>query len=113
MKIYYNPKCSTCRKTLAIINDKGHEPEIIKYLDDPLDISELKELFASLKLDSAMPMVRVKEEAFKDAGLSDDSSNYELLEAIAKYPRLLQRPIVVTDKGARICRPPEIVEKIL
>ncbi len=113
MKIYYNPKCSTCVKTLAIINHNGIDPEIIKYLDNPLTLSELQKLFASLGLDSALPMVRVKDDIFKNSDLNENSSNNELLSLIANNPKLLQRPIVVTKNGALICRPPESVEGLL
>ena len=113
MKIYYNPKCSTCVKTLAIVNDKGIEPEIIKYLDNPLSLGDLQELFITLKIESAIAMVRVKDDIFKSSGLNDNSSNDELLGLIASNPKLLQRPIVASSKGALICRPPESVEDLL
>ena len=113
IKIYHNPRCSKSRQALAILQDKGVEPEVIEYLNNPLSNNEATELFETLELDSALPMVRIKEAEFKEAGLSKTSSNGELLAAIAKYPKLLERPIVVTDKGARICRPPELVEDII
>lgn len=111
--IYHNPRCSKSRQTLEIIRDRGIEPEIIEYLDGSLGLAELEILFGLLDLESALDIMRVKEPEFKEAGLSKDSRNEELLAAIAQYPKFLERPIVVTDKGASLCRPPELVEEIL
>lgn len=111
--IYHNPRCSKSRETLEIIRAKGIEPEIIDYLDVLLSLAELEMLFGLLGLESAIQMIRPKEPEFKQAGLSKESNDEEILAAVAMYPKLLERPIVVTDKGARICRPPELVEDIL
>ncbi len=113
VKIYHNPRCSKSRQTLDIIRNKGVEPEIVEYLKDAPSVDDVQALFKTLELDSALPMVRVKEDEFAQTGLSKDSDNDALLQGIADYPKLLERPIVVTDKGARICRPPELVEEIL
>ncbi|PCJ98615.1 MAG: arsenate reductase (glutaredoxin) [Zetaproteobacteria bacterium] len=112
-RIYHNPHCSKSRQALDIIRDHGIEPEIIEYLDGSLGLVELEILFGLLDLDSALDMMRIKEPDFKEAGLTKDSSNEELLAGIAQYPKLLERPIVVTDKGACIGRPPELVEEII
>ena len=106
--IYHNQRCSKSRQALEIIRGKGIEPEIIDYLNNPLDLAGLKELYTALKLDSALPMIRLKE-----SELTKDSSNDEILAAIAAHPKLLERPIVVTNGGVRICRPPELVEEII
>ena len=111
--IYHNPRCSKSRQALELIRAKGVEPEIILYLEEPLSLDSLETLYVRLGLNSAWPMVRTKEPEFKEAGLDKDSRNEDLLAALAQYPKLLERPIVVTDKGARICRPPELVEEIL
>lgn len=111
--IYHNPRCSKSRQTLEIIQGKGIEPTIIDYIRNSPDLSELKELFEKLKIVSVLSMVRIKEQEFKDSNLNKDSSNDELLSILAEHPRLLERPIVVTYKGACICRPPELVEDIL
>ena len=111
--IYHNPRCSKSRQTLEIIRGKGIEPEIIEYLDGSLGLAELEILFDLLDLGSALDMMRVKEPEFKEAGLTKDSSNEELLAVITQHPKLLERPIVITDKGARLCRPPELVKDIL
>ena len=107
--IYHNPRCSKSRQALEIIRGKGIDPEIITYLDNPLSLEQLQELFSALKIDSALPMLRLKE-----SELGKDSSNNEILNAIAANPKLLERPIVVSDKGARIGRPTaDVIEDIL
>lgn len=111
--IYHNPRCSKSRQTLEVLRDKGIEPEVIDYINNGSQLSEIKILFKLLNLDSALPMIRINETEFKDSGLSKDSSNEELFDALVQYPKLLERPIVITDKGARICRPPELVHEIL
>lgn len=111
--IYHNPRCSKSRQTLEIIHEHGVEPEIIEYLDGSLGLAELEIIFGLLGLDSTLEMMRIKEPEFKEAGLTKDTSNEELIAGIAQYPKLLERPIVVTDKGARLCRPPELVAEIL
>ena len=111
--IYHNPRCSKSRQTLEIIRDKGFDPNIIEYLKDAPSLDDVQSLFKALELDSALPMVRVKESEFAQAGLSKDSDNDTLLQGIANFPKILERPVVVTDKGVRICRPPETVLEIL
>lgn len=113
VKIYHNPRCMKSRQALEIIQNKGFDPEIIEYLKEPLSLAELEILYALLELDSPLDMIRTKEPEFKEADISKDSSNEEMIAAITRFPKLLERPIVVTDKGARICRPPELVEEIL
>lgn len=111
--IYHNPRCSKSRQALELLRQNGIEPDIIEYLKTPLTLTELQDLYAALNLDSVLPMVRTKEADFKTAALSKDSSNEDLLAALVHYPKLLERPVVVTEKGARICRPPEKVKEIL
>ncbi len=111
--IYHNPRCSKSRQTLEIIRGHDIEPEIIEYLNSSLDIEGLEKILNLLGFDSALKMMRVKEPEFKEAELHKDSNNEDLISGIAKYPRLLERPIVVTDKGALICRPPALVKDIL
>ena len=111
--IYHNPRCSKSLQTLEIIREHGVEPEVIEYLDGSLGLAELEILFGLLDLKSALDIMRIKEPEFKEAGLTKDSSNEELLAGITQHPKLLERPIVVTDKGASLCRPPELVKDIL
>jgi len=109
--IYHNPKCSNSRGALAIIREAGHEPTIIEYLQTPLHSDDIRALLATM---NAKPrdIIRVKESVFAELHL-DSASNDKLIDAIAAHPILLNRPIVVTDKGARLCRPPELVRELL
>nr|WP_120491258.1 arsenate reductase (glutaredoxin) [Corynebacterium lactis] len=111
-KIYHNPRCSKSRQALAALRDAGTEPEIIKYLDNPPTKEELSSLIdaAGLRIIDA---VRTKEAEFKELGLSKDSSDDELLDAMVSHPRLIERPFVVTDKGVRMARPTEAIDDIL
>tara|TARA_B100001989_G_C24540655_1_gene467368 strand:+ start:895 stop:1239 length:345 start_codon:yes stop_codon:yes gene_type:complete len=113
IKIYHNPRCSKSRQSLDLIHEIGHEPEVILYLETKPDYRELSGIFEKLGLQSALDMTRTKEPEFKEASLSKDSRNEDILKAIAQHPKLLERPIVITDKGARIGRPPENVKEIL
>jgi len=111
--IYHNPKCSTSRTALEIIRAKGIEPTVIDYLKTPLTKAELKALIAKLGV-TAKDVVRWKEkDIVVEAGINEDSSEAKLLEAMAKYPILVNRPIVVTEKGAKLARPSEAVGEIL
>lgn len=111
--IYHNPRCSKSRETLEIIQAHGIEPQIRDYIKDGIKLSEIKEIYKNLKLENAHPMIRSKEEEYEIAGLNPFSSNDAIFKAIERFPKLLERPIVMTPKGARICRPPEIVNDIL
>lgn len=111
--IYHNPRCSKSREALQMLEDAGISPRIVLYLETPLSIDELRLLYGRLGLETAHEMLRVKEPEYKEAGLSEKSSDSEILAAIATYPKLLERPIVVTDKGAAICRPPERIQALI
>ncbi|WP_159738191.1 arsenate reductase (glutaredoxin) [Vibrio atypicus] len=110
--IIHNPRCSKSRQTLALLEDKGIEPEIIKYLDTPLSVDELKTLYAQLGLDSVRTMMRTKEDIYKELKLADASDD-ALFTAMAENPKLIERPIVVNNNQARLGRPPEQVLEIL
>jgi arsenate reductase (glutaredoxin) len=110
--IYHNPRCSKSRQTLALIHDRGIEPEVVEYLKQPPTVDELQRIIGMLGI-PAHQLVRSTESEYAGLGLSADSSEAELLEAIAREPRLLQRPIVVAGNQARIGRPPELVLDIL
>jgi|SRR5690625_4486914 len=113
LKIYHNPRCSKSRETLAFLRDKGLEPEIIQYLKNPLDKQQLIDLFTKANL-SVREAMRQNEKVYKELGLDNPAlSDDELLAAIEENPRLMNRPFVVTEKGARLCRPTELVEEIL
>lgn len=110
--IWHNPRCSKSRQTLALLEDKGHSPKIRPYLNDPPKSAELRAVIEALGME-AIDLVRTGEKAFKEAGLSRESSEADLIAAMIKHPILIERPIVLTEKGAAIGRPPEAVLDIL
>lgn len=112
-QIYYNPQCSKCRSSLGLLKDQGIDPEVIEYLTTPPDKSTLKEILNKLGL-SARQLIRTHEAEYKDQGLDNPSlSEDELIEAMIATPKLIERPVVVTDKGVAIGRPPENILKVL
>ena len=110
--IYFNPKCSKCRMTLDLLNENNANPEVVEYLQKAPSKSELKSILSLLGL-SADQLLRKHESAYQEAGLSDASSEDDVLDAMMNYPILIERPIVVHDGKAVIGRPPEKVLEIL
>jgi len=111
--IYHNPACGTSRNTLAMIRASGVEPEVIEYLKNPPSRERLLELIAMMGC-SARDILREKgtpylELGLNDAGLPEDA----LIDAMMQHPVLINRPIVVTAKGVKLCRPSELVLTIL
>lgn len=112
--IYHNPRCSKSRETLALIKEQGIEPTIIQYLETPPDAATLKTLLKELGFTSARQLMRHKEDLYKELNLADESLTEEqLIDAMINNPKLIERPIVVKGKKARIGRPPEQVLEIL
>lgn len=110
--IYHNPRCSKSRQALALLQENNVEATVHEYLKSPLDEAELKALIEELGI-NAHDLLRTKEAEYKEAGLSKDSSDTDILKAICATPKLMERPVVVTDKGARIGRPTENILEIL
>ena len=111
--IYHNPRCSKSRQTLELIKNQDIEPEIVFYLETPLDAKTIAGLLKKLGI-SARQLLRKGEQAYKEHNLSDTSlSETQLIEAMVKSPKLIERPIVVVDNKAIIGRPPELVLEIL
>lgn len=111
--IYHNPQCGTSRNTLAMIRQSGEEPEVIEYLKDPPSRETLIELLDILGM-KPRDLLRRKGTPYAELGLDDPKlSDEELLQAMMEHPILIERPIVVTEKGARLCRPSEKVLDIL
>ena len=110
--IYHNPRCSKSRNTLALLQENGIEPEVVLYLETPPDESELTALLDKLGM-PASQLVRRGEEAFKTSGLSADSSDAELISAMARHPKLIERPVVVSGDRAVLGRPPENVMALI
>jgi arsenate reductase (glutaredoxin) len=111
--IYHNPACGTSRNTLAMIRASGTEPTIIEYLKTPPSRDELRALVRRMGI-PLRDVLRRKGTPYDELGLGDASLPDDvLLDAIAAHPILINRPIVVTPKGVRLCRPPEAVLDLL
>jgi arsenate reductase len=111
--IYHNPKCETSRNALAIIREKGIEPTIIEYLKTPLDPHELRHLIDRMKV-PVRDVARWKQTAeVAAAGISETTDDDALLAAMAAHPILMNRPIVITPKGVKLCRPSDSVNELL
>jgi arsenate reductase len=111
--IYHNPKCGTSRNTLALIRNTGVEPRVIHYLETPPSRDELVELITATGA-PVRDLIRSKQEIFNELGLADSKwSDDELIDFMLLHPILINRPIVVTSIGTRLCRPSEVVLDIL
>ena len=111
--IFHNPRCSKSRSSLAILNEQGLEPEIRLYLEDPPNQEELTSILAMLDI-PAKDLLRKGESDYKALNLDDpDISETEIIKAMTKYPKLIERPIVIKDGKAAIGRPPEIILELL
>ena len=110
--IYHNPRCSKSRATLALLQERGVSPAIVLYLDDPPDARELTDLLRKLGM-RATQLVRRGEADYKAGGLDRESSDEQVLAAMAKHPKLIERPIVVRGERAVLGRPPENVLALL
>jgi len=113
-KIYHNPRCSKSRQTLQLLKDNGVEPEVVEYLKTPPDAAELKAVLKALGM-KPRDLMRKKEAEYKENNLADESlSDEQLIAAMIQYPKLIERPIVVTsDKKYALGRPPESVLDII
>ena len=111
--IYHNPGCGTSRNTLALIRHAGIEPVVIEYLKTPPSKERLRELVAAMGI-SVRELLRQKETDYAQLGLEDPKlSEDHLLDAMLAHPILINRPIVVTELGSKLCRPSEEVLELL
>jgi len=111
--MYHNPQCATSRNVLALIRNTGVEPEVIEYLKTPPSRDKLLELLGQMGI-NVRALLRQKGTPFDELGLGDEAlTDDALLDAIVTHPILMNRPIVVTPLGARLCRPSEAVLDIL
>ena len=107
--IYHNPSCGTSRNTLAMIRQSGVEPEIIEYLKNPPDRARLIELIEAMGI-SVRALLREKGTPYAELGLADPKwRDDQLIDFMLAHPILINRPIVVTPKGTKLCRPSELV----
>lgn len=112
--LYHNPRCGKSRDTLALLKEKGIEPQIIPYLETPPSADQIKTLLKQLGLTDARALMRKGEAEYKELNLADASLSQDaLIEAMVQHPKLIERPIVVKDGKAALGRPPENVLAIL
>lgn len=113
VKIYHNPRCSKSRETLKLLETKGIQPEVVEYLKQPPTQADLEEILTKLGL-HPRELMRTKESEYKENGLDDKSlSEADLIEAMIRIPKLIERPIVLANGKAAVGRPPEAVLEIL
>ena len=111
--IYHNPACGTSRNTLALIRNAGIEPTVIEYLKTPPTRAELEDLVARMGV-PVREVMRKKGTPYEELGLDDPAlTDDQLVDAMVAHPILINRPIVVTDKGVRLARPSEVVLDVL
>jgi arsenate reductase (glutaredoxin) len=111
--IYHNPVCGTSRNTLAMIRASGVEPKVIEYLKTPPSRTELLKLIEAMGI-TPRQLLREKGTPYLELGLQDEGvSDGAIIDAMMHHPILINRPIVVSAKGARLCRPSELVLSLL
>lgn len=111
--IYHNPKCSKSRQTLALLEERGISPHVIKYLEDTPSTSQIDEILTLLGREPRQ-LMRQKEAEYKENNLDNEGlSRDQLIQAMVDHPRLIERPIVLANGKAAVGRPPEDVLKIL
>lgn len=112
--IYHNPRCSKSRETLGLLEERGIEPKIVKYLDESLSTAQLKSVFELLQLPNVRDMMRTKEAVYKELLLGEENvTDEQLFEAMVNHPKLIERPIVIANGQAKLGRPPEQVLTII
>jgi arsenate reductase len=111
--IYHNPRCSKSRETLAMLEEQGHKPQVIEYLQTPPDAQTLAAIVDKLGI-PARKLLRTREDAYLENGLDNEKlTDAQIISAIVKHPILMERPIVLANGKAAIGRPPENVLEIL
>ena len=106
--IWHNPRCSKSRQTLALLEEKGIEAGVVKYLETQPNAEEITQVLKKLGI-SARELMRTKEDEYKELNLKDEQDEAKLIEAMAAHPKLIERPIVIVGNKAALGRPPEKV----
>ena len=113
VRFFHNPKCSKCRLTMSILDDKGVDTTVIEYLKNPPNSAVLNEMLDMLSLEPR-DLMRTHEKEYAEAGLDNPGlSREQLIDAMIEHPRLIERPIVIKNGKARLGRPPERILDIL
>lgn len=111
--IYHNQNCGTSRKVLSRLQELGHEPQVVEYLRTPPSRATMQTLLAAMGM-SPRDILRRKGTPYDELGLDNASlTDDDLLDALAAHPILMERPVVVTPRGTRVCRPAERLDEIL
>jgi len=111
--IYHNPRCSKSRQTLALLEENGHQPEVVEYLKNPPTVDELTATVQKLGL-TPRDIIRTKEAEYKESGLDNqDLTDDQVLDLMNRFPKVIERPIVINGDKAAVGRPPENVLNIL
>lgn len=113
MEYWHNPRCTKSRQALALLREKGVEPEVREYLKTPPGEAELKDAIKALGLSSARDLMRTKEDAYKTLGLKDVDDEAALISAMIENPKLIERPILINGAKAAIGRPTENILEAL
>ncbi|CAD2224970.1 putative oxidoreductase [Pseudoalteromonas sp. 3J6] len=111
--IYHNPRCSKSRETLNLLQSKNIEPSVVEYLKTPLSHEQISTLVSQLGFNSARDLMRTKEEQYKALNLKDENDESALIAAMVEHPKLIERPIVVSNNKAALGRPPENALSVL
>jgi len=107
VQIWHNPRCSKSRQALSILDELETPKEIVKYLEEHPSKEQIKNIFKMLGYKSPRDMMRTKEAIYKELNLKDETDDEKLIDAMAKYPKLIERPIIIKGDKAIIARPPE------
>jgi arsenate reductase len=111
--LWHNPRCSKSRQAFALLEESGVTIQVVKYLEQNPTEQQLKQLLEMLGFQSAKELMRTNEDIYKELQLKDIDDEQKLIEAMVKYPKLIQRPIVIKEEKAIIARPPETVIQFL
>ncbi len=113
LRLYHNPRCSKSRAALQLLEERGLTPTIVRYLDTPPDVDQLQALLRQLGI-APRQLLRSGEEAYQQLGLANPAlTDAQLIEAMSKHPKLIERPILVAGDKAVIGRPPEKILELL
>lgn len=113
LTLYHNPRCSKSRSTLQLLEDRGVQPTLVRYLETPPNAEQLRDLLSKLGI-SARQLLRTGEDEYRELNLANTAlSDADLIDAMAAHPRLIERPILVAGDRAVIGRPPENVLELL
>lgn len=113
MEYWHNPRCTKSREALALLREKGVEPDVREYLKDLLSADEIGSAIAKLGLSSARELMRTKEAVYKELGLKDVTDESALIAAMVEHPKLIERPVLIHGEKAAIGRPPEQILRAL